>query len=100
MSKEVIKNEELDEDIEVTVEEEETDETESETKMDKFKAGLKKYGKKIAIGAGIVAIGIAGFILGKKSSSGDDYDETLEIGYDPNNDVVHDDDSGDGNETE
>ena len=100
MSKEVIKNEELDEEIEVAVDEEETEETESETKIDKFKAGLKKYGKKIAIGAGIVAVGIAGFILGKNSISGNDYDETLEIGYDPNNDVVHDDDPGDGNETE
>lgn len=100
MSKEAIKNEELNEGVEVIMEEEETDETESETKMDKFKAGLKKYGKKIAIGAGIVAVGIAGFILGKKSSSDDSYDETLEIGYDPNNDVVHDDDPDDGSETD
>lgn len=34
--------------------------------------GVKKHGKKIAVGAGIAAAGVVGFLLGKRSSEDDD----------------------------
>ena len=93
MSEEVKKMNEVDEEIEVMYDE--VEDAESEPKESKFKAGLKKYGKKIAIGAGILAVGIAGFMLGRKGSG--EGEEPIAIGYDSDNGV---DDSEDTDETE
>lgn len=49
--------------------------------FDKAYAGFKKHGKKIAGAAIIGAVGLAGYVLGKKSSGSDDY-------YDDGDDVV------------
>lgn len=76
MSKEVKETNEVEEEIDV-----ETDEVvETEAPESKFKAGLKKYGKKIAIGAGVLVVGLIGFALGRKGNTDND---TLAIDYDP-----------------
>ena len=33
----------------------------------KVRNGLKKHGKKLAIGAGVAALGVVGYVLGRKS---------------------------------
>lgn len=51
--------------------------------LDKVKEAAKKYGKRIAIGAGILAVGIGAFALGRRSKS-EDYqleDEESELDY-------------------
>lgn len=45
---------------------EEVEDTEMEVKDSKIKTVIKKYGKKIAIGAGVVAVGFVSYKLGKK----------------------------------
>lgn len=60
----------------------------------KVKKGIKKHGKKLAIGAGAVALGLVAFALGKKSgaSSGDcgcDFgDDDFDFGTDDGSDVT------------
>lgn len=93
MSKEKNMNE-----VEVEVENElnEIDNTDSEvaeeeTTKSKFKAGLKKYGKRIATGAAIVTAAVVGFVLGRRDD-GVNYENCgmpLELMNDPNDDVVH-----------
>lgn len=90
---------EMNEEVVVEVADETEEETVSEVKTSRFKDGLKKYGKKLAIGAGVLAVGIVGFILGRKTNADYDEQELLELGYDPDDDVVHYD-SEDEDETE
>lgn len=92
MSKEI---EKVEVEEEVMVTDDEVDVAESETKKSKFKAGLKKCGKKIAIGAGILAVGIIGFMLGRKGS-----DDSVEIDYNPDDEpfALTDGDDSEGTE--
>lgn len=91
MSKEVEKMNEIEEEIDV-----ETDEVvETEAQGSKFKAALKKYGKRIAIGAGVLAVGLIGFVLGRKGNADND---TIAIDYDT--DCIGNDDESDDTETE
>lgn len=62
------------EEIENVVEtEEEVMETETKQKFGaKFVAGVKKHGKKIVTGVAVVAVGLAGYALGKKSGGADE----------------------------
>ena len=82
---------------EVEVEVDETDNTdgeviEEETTKSKFKAGLKKYGKRIATGAAIVTAAVVGFIIGKRDDVNyENCGMPLELMHDPNDDVVHHD---------
>lgn len=79
---------------EVEVEVDETDNTDSEaieeTAKSRFKAGLKKYGKRIATGAAIVTAAVVGFIIGKRDDVNyENCGMPLELTHDPNDDVVH-----------
>ena len=50
---------------------EEVVENQSEGLLSKTKTGVKKYGKKIAVTAGIVAVGLLGYAFGSKSKKDD-----------------------------
>ena len=50
---------------------EEVVENQSEGLLSKTKTGVEKYGKKIAVTAGIVAVGLLGYALGSKSKKDD-----------------------------
>lgn len=74
MKKENIVEETM-EDVVTTVEEETETEVENESKFSKVISGLKKHGKKIAVGAVVVAGGLIGYALlkGSKSNEGCDH---------------------------
>ena len=91
MSEKIKEMEELEEEAEFEDEDEFVDDDCTESKMTKVKAGLKKYGKKIAIALGFVAVGIAGFALGRKGSNEDTNEDLLELDYTPTDNCVDDD---------
>ena len=71
MKKEEIKEEvkeEVTEAKEVTVIEEE-----KESFLIKAKNGLKKHGKKVAVGAAVAVAGVVGYMLGSKTEGDSDY---------------------------
>lgn len=47
-------------------------EVEKESLLSKAKNGLKKHGKKVAVGAAVAVAGVVGYLLGSKSE--DDYE--------------------------
>lgn len=51
-------------------------ETEKEGFLPKAKTWIKKHGKKIAIGATVIALGTVAYALGKKKSNEEDSEDT------------------------
>lgn len=82
---EKLKNENVE--TEETIEEEEiivSEEKKAKGSLAKIGAGIKKYGKKVAVGVTIGAVGIIAYGLGKKSGgSSDDYsdDSIVDVDY-------------------
>ena len=66
------KNEVIDEEIKEEVIDEECEVIEEDCESSKFE-WFKAHGKKIAIGAGLVAVGVIGYALTRRSSSSDEY---------------------------
>lgn len=66
------KNEVIDEEIKEEVIDEECEVIEEDCETSKFE-WIKAHGKKIAIGAGLVAVGVIGYALTRRSNSSDEY---------------------------
>ena len=83
MSKKIENIEETTEVMEV-VEENTEIEVEETGKLSKVMSGIKKHGKKIAVGAAVAAASLIGFALVKNARSSSDYDSD----YDTDEDIV------------
>lgn len=79
-----MKKEQINETIETKEEIQETEQTTTEVApveekpnlLTKVSNGLKKHGKKVAVGAAVTALGVVGYVLGRKSVlKHSDYDE-------------------------
>ena len=76
----IMKNEEIKEVKEEVVEATVVEEEVKEGFLTKAKNGLKKHGKKVAIGAAVAAAGVVGYMLGLKTDDDSEYIDTYDLG--------------------
>lgn len=70
--KKKFEEQEIETEVDEVIEEEETEPEVEETKFSKFKAGLKRNGKRILTIGAVAAAALIGYGLGKKKNSSDD----------------------------
>ena len=76
----IMKNEEIKEVKEEVVEATVVEEEVKEGFLTKAKNGLKKHGKKIAVGAAVAAAGVVGYMLGLKTDDDSEYIDAYDLG--------------------